>query len=263
MRSVLRVSLTGAALLVLSACSRDAAPTASLPADLATLSIDPDVGATPGQASLPGFTMSPDNTYQGSVASSDQCAYSTTSLRVECAPVTRDGLTIIRSIGFYDAAGAPQTHRDSTTSSTNTRVAVKGTTTTTRGVFTVDRASSVTVTGLGRSSTAHTINGTETGTSSATLSTDNGGSAAVSETFSATTDNVIVPAPFTAASWPLSGTATRRTTLTASRGGTTRTSAQSEVVTFNGTATVGVAVTRDGTTRACTRNLTTHATTCP
>lgn len=261
MKNVLRATMAGTALLVLAACAHDTTPTATPDTDLASLSLSPDVGAAPGQASLPGLMMSPDPTYQGSVSSADQCTWSATTGRVECAPVTRGGLTITRSIAFYDAAGAAQTHRDSTTRSVNTRVDVKGTVTTDKGTRTIDRSSSITVSGLGRESTRHTIDGTEHGTSSATLTTDRG-TVTLSETFTASTAGLVVPAPFTAGSWPLAGTTTRQSTLTATGGSTTRSTSVSETVTYNGTSTATVVITRDGKTRNCTRDLSARTMTC-
>lgn len=261
MTRLLRSAVAASALLALVACSNDGSPTASVDTDLAALTIDAEVGAAPGQASFPGITLAPDPTYQGSVAPTDSCAYVPSTGRVECAPVTREGLTITRSFAFYDAAGAAQTHRDSLTRSTNTRVAVSGTTSTPRGPHTVNRSSSITVSGLGRESTKHTIDGTEQGTTTATLTTDLG-TVTVTETFSSATAALVIPAPFTATSWPLSGTITRQSTLTATRGSTTKTSSASEKVTFNGTSVVNVVITRNGTTKSCTRDLAARTTTC-
>jgi hypothetical protein len=262
MQRALRLVAVGATVLV-AACAHDSTPTVGLDADLANLSVDPSVGATSGQASLPGLTMSPDPTYQGSIAATEQCSYSPTSKRVECAPVTRDGLTITRSMAFYDAAGAAQTHRDSLTRSTNTQVAVKGSTTTDRGAMAVDRVSSMTLSGLGKNATTHTLNGEEKGTTSGTVTTDNGSSATITESFQTRTENVVVPAPFTATSWPVSGTTTRTSTSTVSRGATTRTTTASEHATYNGTSKVSVVVTRGGTTHTCTRDLSAHTMSCP
>ena len=262
MLRALRLAAVATTLFV-AACAHDTTPTAGLDADLANVSIDPSVGATSGQASLPGLAMAPDPTYQGALSGTEQCSYSPTTKRVECAPVTRDGLTITRSIAFYDATGAAQTHRDSLTRSTNTQIAVKGSTTTARGVMAVDRTSSMTLSGLGKNATTHTLNGEEKGTTSGTVKTDNGSSATITESFLTTTVNVVVPAPFTATSWPSSGTTTRTSTSTITRGSATRTIAASEQATYNGTSKVTVVVTRAGSTRTCIRDLSLHTMTCP
>lgn len=265
MRSHLRFILGAATLVLAGACGTQSdAPTVS-PADLFELAaIDPTVGAEPAQASMPGFTMSPDPTYSAQLGDASGCAYSASAGRVLCAPVTRNGLTITRSMAFYDAAGLPQSHRDSLTRSTNTQVTVKGTTTTDRGSLSVDRGSSLTVSGLGKGATTHTLNGTENGTTSGTLKTDKG-QVTTSEKFASATKDVVVPAEPKAGTprWPLSGTITRSAAHSFSlAGGPTRTVSHTEQVTFNGTSTVKVTITHDGVTKNCTRDLGTGRTTC-
>ncbi len=211
---------------------------------------------------MPGLTMLPSATFDAAVGPSDQCAYSASAGRVVCAPVTRNGLTITRSIGFYDATGKAQPRRDASTASANTQVTVKGTTTTERGTFTIDRASSLTVSGLGRDATTHTLNGGERGSSSGTVTTADG-VVTVSEASAAVTKDVVVPVPVARGSWPLSGTVSRSSTVSISRGsGPVRTIATTEQVSFTGTSDVNVTVTRNGVTRTCTRDLATHGTSC-
>lgn len=256
--------MLGSAALLATACAKDSpAPTAAPDdAGLLAAAVDPSLGATAGQATLPGLTMEPATTYEGSVSGANVCTWSADAGRIVCPPVTREGLTITRSIAFYDAAGHAQTHRDSTTVSSNTQVAVKGTTTTDKETRVVDRSSSLTISGLGRGATTHTMNGTESGTVTRTI-TSTEGTATIAETFTAATKNVVVPVPQSRGSWPLSGTATRSSTVTLTRGGATRTSTRSETVTFTGTSIVNVVITRDGATRTCTRDLAAHTQTCP
>jgi hypothetical protein len=256
----LRALTVVAATLLVAACAHDSL-TANMDGDLATLSLDESPSEVPGQASLPGFVMSADPTFQGTLGPADHCTWSPASGRLECDPVTRGGLTISRSIAFYNAAGTAQPRRDSTTRSANTRVAVKGTATTPKGALTVDRSSSVTVSGLGERATTHTLNGSEEGTTSGTVGTDRG-PATITETFRSTTANVVVPAPFSATSWPTSGTTARVASQTVTRGTESRTSTLGETVTYNGTSSVPVVITRDGTSRRCTRDLATHRTSC-
>ena len=71
-----------------------------------------------------------------------------------------------------------------------------------------------------------------------------------------------MPVPHAPGSWPLSGTTTRTTTLTLTRGTATRSTTVSEQVTFTGTSVVNVTITRDGVTRTCTRDLATRTGTC-
>lgn len=264
MNRSLRTTLGAGALLLLAACAREGAVQTTSPDDsdlLAAAAADPAIGAAAGQASMPGLTMEPATTYEGSVRGSDQCAYASDVGRLVCAPVTRNGLTFTRSMAFLDAAGTPQPRRDAATASVNTQIAVKGTTTTDRGSLAVDRASSLTVSGLGRGATTHTLNGSEAGTTTHTFTTRDGGATAT-ETFRSETKEVIVPVPQARGSWPISGTTTRTATLTFTRGGATRSTTMSEQVKFTGSSVVDVTITRDGVTRTCTRDLATHSGSC-
>ena len=266
MNAILRRSLPGLALLALAACARDNAPTAAVDSasDLvASVAVDPALAAEPGQASLVGITMEPATTFAGELSAATACTYSPTSKRVECPPVTRNGLTYTRSIAYYDGAGVAQPKRDDKTRATNTRIDVKGNVTTPKGTLAVVRSSDLTVSGLGRASTTHTMNGLETGRTSGTLATDKG-AAAMREESSSKTENVVVPVPAKAGSWPLSGSTTRSGSTTATRVATneTRSSSWSEKVTYTGTSVVNVEITRDGKTKTCTRDLATRKTTC-
>jgi hypothetical protein len=139
---------------------------------------------------------------------------------------------------------------------------VKGTITTRKGPVTVDRSSSLTVSGLGRGAATHTLNGSEEGTSTGTFTTPKG-TVASAEKFAATTKDVVVRADAKHA-WPLSGTTSRSATVTTSLAGApSRTHTSSETVTYNGTSVVNVTLVRDGKTRNCTRNLASRKLTCP
>jgi hypothetical protein len=266
MNALLRRSFAGLALLALPACARDNALTATADSSadlLASVAVDPTIAAEPGQASVLGITMEPTTTFEGELSAAAACTYSPVSKRVECPPVTRNGLTYTRSIAFFDAAGTAQPRRDDNTRATNTRIDVAGNVATPRGALAVVRSSDLTVAGLGRASTAHTLNGLETGRTSGTLTTDRG-AVVMSEEVSSKTENVVVPAPAKAGSWPLSGSTTRAGTTSATRPATneSRTSSWSEKVTFTGTSVVNVVVTRDGKTKTCTRDLAAHTSTC-
>lgn len=257
---IARMSSCAAALLLAGtvSCSTE---TVTPPVQEVTITeFEPTLGAMAGQASLPGLMMGPGFDLAGATAG---CQWDATVSRVVCAPVTRNGLTIRRSFVFLDANGAPHARRDETTVASNTRVAVAGTVVGPRGSITVDRASTLTVSGLRPGSATHTLDGEESGTTSGTHSTDRG-TVRSTETFHATTENVVVPVPRSPGAWPLSGTSTRRSTVTASREGSseTRTRAFSQQVTFNGTRYVPVTLTLDGTTRQCTLDLAVHRTDC-
>ncbi len=262
------------ALLALAAtgCSREATTPTAAVADStlfadAAAAADPALSADAGQASLPGLTMEPASTYSGSVSPTrPACSYDATTGRFICTPVVRDGLTYTRSYAFYDGAGKPQSARNADTRAMNTQVSVKGTRKLVRknvtiGSVDVDRASDLTVSGLGKGAATHTLNGSEAGTSIATW-TGEKGTVTSKETFEAKTTNVVVPAEGKSR-WPLSGTTSRTWTTTVSRaGGPSRTSTTTETVTYNGTNVVDVTYVRDGKTRSCTKDLATGKLTC-
>lgn len=265
MTLTLRRFAAATALLALAACAGDSSPTRTVAeGDLLSLAeIDPALGAEAGQAGQLGITMEPALTYDGRIGGEAACTWSATSLRIECAPVTRGGLVITRSIGLADAAGTAQQRRDENTRSANTRIDVRGTTATPHGTMTVARTSDLTVSGLGRGATTHTLNGAESGRVTGTVTSERG-SVSIAEESSSRTAGVIVPVPAVRGSWPLSGTTTRAGTTTATLAGssTTRTSSWSETITWNGTSSVRVSITRDGVTRSCTRDLAAKRTSC-
>ena len=250
------------ALVALAACAADdAAPTALENADGdGTIGADGvELGAVPEQASLPGLAMDPLATFGGLPdARGGACSYTAATGRFACAPVVRNGLTVTRSYALYDAAGAAQLRRDAATASVNTEVAVAGTTTGERGTVAVDRASTLTVTGLGARAVTHTLNGREAGKTTATV-TGARGAVTVATAFTAAVRDVVVPVPRARDAWPLSGTATRTTTVTAARPAGSVTFTVTEEVAFTGTSVVNVTITRDGVTRRCTRDLAARA----
>ena len=266
MRKSLWFTACVVALIALAAgCGhQEIAPTAAAPdsAVFAAAAVDPALSAAAGQASLPGLTMEPTTTYSGSVAPTDPCTYDATIGRVVCVPVVRDGLTYTRSYAYYDAAGKPQPTHNADTRSMNTQVGVKGTRTTAKGSVGIDRSSSLTLSGLGKGAATHTMNGTEHGTTTSSY-TIYWGKVTATETFDATTTDVVVPAEGKTR-WPLSGSTSRTSTTVATlENGPTKTSTTSETVTYNGTSSVPVVITHDGTTRTCTKDLATGKLACP
>lgn len=246
-----------------SACSHDSSAPLS-PVDdalLAAAAVDPALTSAPAQATLPGLVADEANTFSATVSTADACTYTASIGRIVCTPVVRDGLTYSRSVAYYDAKGVAQPKRDLNTRSMNTQVTVKGTTTTKRGPLVVDRSSNLTVSGLGKGAATHTMDGTEQGTSVGTFTVDKV-TVTSKEAFTSVSAAVVVPAEGKT-KWPLSGTTTRTWTQTVTReGGATRTSTSSESVTFNGTSTVPVSLTRDGKTKSCTKDLATGKLTC-
>lgn len=189
-------------------------------------------------------------------SASSACAYD--SGRWSCAPVTENGLTVIRSYAFYDAAGQPTKVRDDlTTASVNFQLSVHGTVsrdTTFSGV--VHRTRNVTVSGLLGHETTRKWTGFGT-----SADTNTHRSAQTTRTYAGTSVDslkaVVYPQPRTADSYPLSGTMVRVVSyLVTSRGkGLERRSVDRRVViTYNGTANAQL---QSGTT-TCTLHLDTR-----
>jgi len=256
-------------LLVAAACSDSSnSPTGIGDEDVAlsAIGVDPSLVAMPGQASLPGLTLDMRAFFPrfGSPIFGDlsACAWSPDVERFVCDPVMRNGLTFTRSFALYDADGNSQQQRDENTRSVDRQVGVAGTVTLDRGSVTIDRSSDVTVSGLGRESTEHTLNGAEVGTTVATRTNDQG-RLTVTEQSGDTVTNVVVHAPRARDNWPLSGTAVHAAKATVeATGKPTKTYTRREVVTFNGTRLVPVVITRNGLTRECTRDLMTGRVRC-
>jgi hypothetical protein len=188
---------------------------------------------------------------------SDNCAFSTTTNRVDCAAVTHDGLTINRSFSFLDASGAvQQTFDTATTNTVNVKKSVSGTITHHETVTsTVNGSSDLTVAGLASGSTQRTVNGTSAGTDASTGTRD---AVAFTATRSAgdTTTGLVIPVQSGHPTYPTAGTIVRSMTATVTvAGGTPSTSSRREVITFDGSATATVVITHDGVTKNCTKPL--------
>ena len=190
----------------------------------------------------------------GDTLLSSDCAFSAASGRVICPEITRDGLTINHSAAYADANGAVQSAFDSvTTNQINIRVQVSGTITRRNGATTtLQHASERTVSGLAAGSTQRTVNGASAGTE-ATTGTSDQGTFTATRVLADTTTNVIIPVQPNAIAYPTAGTIVRfmKVTLTY-EGQTPLTSTRREVITFNGSSTATVVITKDGQTRNCT-----------
>lgn len=184
------------------------------------------------------------------------CAFDAAAGRNVCAAETRNGLTINRSARFLDAGGAVQQAFDSvTTNSVNARVSVTGTRTRRDGgTSTVEHASDRTVSGLAAGSTQRTVNGTSAGRESSTGS-DSIGSFTAVRVAGDTVTSVVIPEATQASPrpYPTSGTVVRSMQVTVTYSGQTpRVSTRREVITYNGSGTAQLVITRDGQTRTCT-----------
>jgi hypothetical protein len=192
------------------------------------------------------------------------CPYVAASSSFVCAPTTANGLTVTLAYQLFDAAGHTQSAPDrSTTASLHAVSTVDGTLTLpASGAFAVGPLAiagrqETTLTGL--LGATHTVNGTSTTKLTGTL-TVSGQATPMASTVTATTKDLVLPAPTTGSSappYPTSGTVTIDASVSAGAGTpAVTTHAQ---VTFDGTSTATVTFTVGGVTQRCTVNLATAA----
>ena len=190
---------------------------------------------------------------RGGFSSPTNCTFSASTGIVTCAPETRGGLTINRTVIYKTAAGTAQAAQDSTTNSVATHVTVSGTKTHHDGdVSTVSHTSDRTVTGLASTATQRTVSGTSAGTES-TTGKDTAGTFTAARVIGDTTSGIIIPIVSGKPTYPTAGSVIRsmKATLTYT-GKTPTTSTRREVVTYDGSATAKLVITRDGVTKTCT-----------
>jgi hypothetical protein len=185
------------------------------------------------------------------------CSFDAATGRVVCEPVTRGGLTILKSFQYKDAAGNVQSAFDrGVTNSINTQISVEGTITHRNGATTeVDHASNRTVAGLAEGSTERTVNGTSHGHDVTTGSNDKGDFVADRLAQDAI-QNLVIPITNGHPSFPTAGTITRSMQVTLTYAGSdplTRT--RTEIITFNGDGTATIVITHNGETKTCTFEL--------
>jgi len=183
------------------------------------------------------------------------CTFNSGTGRVECEPVTHNGLTIIRSAQYKDANGAVQNGFDNqTTNSINTQISVTGTVTRRDNATSeVDHQSDRTVTGLAAGSTERTVNGTSHG-HEVTTGTDRTGDFVADRVAEDAIQNVVIPVTTNGhPGFPSSGTITRSMTVTVTYTGSDPvTSNRQEVITFTGNHSATITITHNGETRTCT-----------
>jgi len=187
----------------------------------------------------------------------NSCAFSTTTNRLECAPTTHGGLTVIRSFSFLNAAGAvQQTFIRDTTNTVNVQRTVSGTRKHHEtATSTVSSSSDLTVAGLASGSTQRTINGKAAGTET-TTGTKNGVAFTATRTAGDTTSGLIIPIQDGRPTFPTAGTVVRAMQATITHNGLApSTSSRREVITFDGSSTATVVITQDGVTKNCTKPL--------
>ncbi len=210
---------------------------------------------------------------------------------VTCTPLVRDSLTINRTFRFSTAAGVAQAARDtSTTDKIETTRSVTGTTTFTPGRregfghgfgpprmgttdstrvdittarTTVTSSSSRIVIGLARTSTQRTINGKSAGRESTEGTSTNGAFTSL-RVMGDTTTGVVIPVVASGYSYPTAGTVIRAMSVTVTyASGSPVSSSRREVITYDGSATAKISITRDGATKACTLALPRGRPVCP
>jgi hypothetical protein len=207
---------------------------------------------------------------------------------VTCTPIVRDSLTIARTFRFSTAAGVAQSARDTaTTDRIETTRSVTGTTTFTpgrRGGFghgfgprgndstrvdittartTVSSSSTRIVTGLASGSTQRTINGSSAGRESTEGVSTNGAFTSL-RVMGDTTTGLVIPVVASGYPYPTAGTVIRAMAVTVSyAGGSPVTSNRREVITYDGSATAKISITKDGTTKECTLALPRGRPVCP
>ena len=196
------------------------------------------------------------------------CSYSSSSGDVTCGPTTRNGITITRVLTFKTASGASQSSPDSTTDSERSRITVGGTFTSTRRdsiTSTVQHSSDRTVTGLAAGSTSKTVNGVSSGTENTSGVNREGVRFTSVRVSGDTVAGLVIPKSTSiAASYPTMGTVRREMKVTMTLdGGTPTVSTRREVITYDGSATATVVITRDGTSKTCTLPLPRGRMVCP
>jgi len=198
-----------------------------------------------------------------SAAEHGSCTFSSATGRITCPDLTRGGLTISRSYALYDAANTPQPARGPTIVKINTQVWARGVVASERSKVTIDRKSDLTATGVQSASPARTLNGTEQGSSTMEHQTPRG---KVTSTlvFGDTTINLVLPQGDLTRRWPLSGTVIRSHsgTRTIEGGAGSSPISYRAVFVYDGSNTVRITITANGTTKTCVRNLETRAHSC-
>lgn len=210
---------------------------------------------------------------------------------VTCTPIVRDSLTINRTFKFSTAAGVAQAARDTaTTDRIETTRSVTGTTTFTPGRregfghgfgppgqgqsdetrpdittarTTVSSSSSRVVTGLASGSTKRTVNGASAGRETSEGTTTTGAFSSV-RVMGDTTTGLVIPVVASGYPYPTAGTVIRAMSVTVTyASGSPVNSSRREVITYDGSATAKISITKDGATKACTLALPRGRPVCP
>jgi hypothetical protein len=174
------------------------------------------------------------------------CTLNPADGRFDCpATVNANGVSVVRSLAFFDTTGTLMNHFDSTTASMNVQATLSGVVITTAGADTVNGTRNLTATGLFGHNTTRIWNGSGNGTHGA-FWVDSAASRTADVSYSSIFTNVVVALPRSANPYPVSGTISRAVTGTGvvTKGDSTRTISISRSVgiTFNGTEFVPMTV---------------------
>ena len=190
--------------------------------------------------------------FGGALRNAD-CTFNETAQRAECTTTReRSGLTVDRWVIWKDLAGTVQPRPDSTTHSMQTHAEVYGTIvrrdSSTR---TLRHVSDRLVTGLEKGSTERRVEGTSAGTEEVEGVSEAG--AFVGERVLADTiRGIVIPVRDSGRSYPTAGTIIRTMTATVTvTGQAPETSMWREQITYDGSATATLVITRNGETKTC------------
>lgn len=166
---------------------------------------------------------------------------------------TRNGLTVTRVLAFSNASGAVQSAYDSTTNTVKVQTRVAGTTTRRDSVTAVvSHSSERTVSGLASGSTRRTVSGNSSGTENLSGKDSAGVAFTATRVIGDTIVGIVVPVQSGRATYPTAGTVTRSLRVAVTSAGSTKNSSRREVITYDGSSTARVVITKDGATRNCT-----------
>jgi hypothetical protein len=185
------------------------------------------------------------------------CPFSSTTGRLTCPTQNLFGLTINRSFAFTDKSGKPQQAFDTTTDAINTQITVAGTITSRRhDTTTVDQKSDQTVSGLAKGSTKRVVNSTSGGTETTKGTKDDSVKFVAKRVIGDTIVNLTVPVTDGRPHYPTAGTVTRSMSVTVTVGTQAPvTKTRREVITYDGSATAKVVITKNDSTKNCTQPL--------
>jgi hypothetical protein len=278
---------TGALAIALAACADSStSPTLSnldvtttdsslIAAQVAGDATASDVNMLNGVSATMGWSLSsPSTNVSMNLMASDRpslnadfksdCTYNSVDGRFHCLEqVNGNGVTVIRSLAFFDTTGAMMNHFDSTTASMNVQAVLSGLVAKANGADTVNGTRNLTATGLfGAHNTTRTWNGSGDGTHGAYWS-DSAAKRTSHVTYTTTFTNVVVDLPRSANPYPASGTITRVVTGTGMviKNGKTRTITitRTVTITFNGSQTVPMIVGDDHYTVDLSTGVATHS----